>query len=100
LPEGGKRRVPWLLEDDCDSERGEGFLKKVKANAGMYASGIYEDWFGVKSVRVAFSTFRGEQRREYMRRRIREELRDEPRLLSRFVVTVASSPPDPYHLWL
>lgn len=99
MPDGRQRRLPVLLEYDCATEFGEGFRSKIRAYGAMLASGTHEQWFGIKSVRIAFTIFKGEKRREQMRAAVREELADEPSLWRSFVFTASPQPPDPLQLW-
>lgn len=101
LPDGKRRRLPILLEHDCDTEFGANFRSKIRAYAGLLKSGKYAEWFGIKSLRVAFSTFAGEKRREYMRKMVSQELQGEPSALAQlFIFTSQEVTLKPECLWL
>ncbi|HEX7734788.1 MAG TPA: replication-relaxation family protein, partial [Ktedonobacteraceae bacterium] len=99
-PDGGERHKRFLLEHDCDTEYGEGFREKIRAWIAYMRAEKYQQHFGIKSVIVCFTTFKGEKRRDYMRRVLREELAGDRELCAYFLFTSQSEAPDPLHLWL
>lgn len=101
LPDGHQRRTPILLEHDGASEGDETIRKKVHAYSAMLASGWYRQRYGVNAITIAFTTFKGEKHRDKLREWARQELHGQNRsLVSSFLFTAQSQPPDPQHIWL
>ncbi len=101
LPDGTKRRVAVVLEHDRNSEFGEGFRKKVRGLIALVKSAVYKERFGVNAITIAFTTFKGDQRRDRMREVVRQELGNDLKTLGHlFVFTSQMQPPDAVHLWL
>jgi len=69
-----KNHFPVLLEHDRGTEEQFYFKRKVRAYLGLINSQAYRDWFGMKSITVAFTTFEGEKRLEKMREWTRQVL--------------------------
>ena len=97
--EGKLRIVPLIIEHDTGSEYGEAIVRKIQAYAAIMTNHKFEEWFGIKGIRVGFTTFAGEKRREYLRRKTYELLQDMPHLRGSFLFTSQSPMPDPKHLW-
>ncbi len=102
LPDGTAVRLPVLVEHDRGSEEQRYFRRRIRAYVTVLKSGAYHDWFGVKSLTIAFTTFAGEKRREQMRAWTRQELKESGTMAyaPAFLFTSSCRPPDPYQLWL
>lgn len=103
LSDGSQRRMPVLLEHDRGTEEQRHFRHRIRAYIMMLKAEAQKDWFGVKAITIAFTTFEGERRREQMREWTRQELAstNEPRSIgSAFCFTSLHTPFDLYHLWL
>ncbi len=104
LSNGSQRRMPVLLEHDRGTEEQQHFRRRIRAYIMMLKAEAQKDWFGVKSITIAFTTFEGERRREQMREWTRQELAETKELRaigSAFCFTsLPKIPFDVYHLWL
>lgn len=102
--DGSQRRMPVLLEHDRGTEEQQHFRRRIRAYIMMLKSEAQKDWFGVKAVTIAFTTFEGEKRREQLREWTRQELaatRESRAIGSAFCFTSLPKVPfDVYHLWL
>ena len=97
--DGNLRIVPLIVEHDTGSEYGEAIIRKIQAYAAIMTNHKFEEWFGMKGIRVGFTTFAGEKRREYLRNATAKVLAEQPWLMSSFLFTSQSPMPDPKHLW-
>ena len=101
LPDGHQHRTLILLEHDGASEGEETIRKKIRAYSAMIDSGWCKTCYGVHSITIAFTTFKGEKHRDKLREWARQELRSQDReIASSFRFTTQQQLPDSQHIWL
>lgn len=102
--DGKQRRMPVLLEHDRGTEEQQHFCCRIHAYLMLLRAEAQKEWFGVKAVTIAFTTFEGERRREQMREWTRQELAaaNEPKStgMAFCFASLPKTPCDVYHLWL
>lgn len=98
-----QRRMSVLLEHDRGTESQAHFKRRVRAYIVLLKTGAYQQWFGVKALTIAFTTFVSEQRLQQMRDWTLQELTvtNEPKQLGMtFCFTHITQPLEPRQLWL
>lgn len=73
LPEGGQIRMPVLLEHDMGTEYRLAFRERIRSYIGLLKTEAYKERLEVDTITVAFTTFKGEWRRDQMRKWTKEE---------------------------
>jgi len=99
-PDGGEDCYPILLEHDRGTEEQFYFRRRIRAYAMLFKSGDYRRLFGTGVISIAFTTFKGEQRRDQMRAWTLKELAAEPRLADLFYFTSLSGGHLTPEVWL
>jgi Replication-relaxation len=103
LPNGSQRRMPILLEHDRGTEGKNHFKRRIRAYITLLKTGAYQQFFGVKAITIAFTTFVSPERLAHMREWTRQELAasNEPKQLgTTFCFTRITQPLATRQLWL
>jgi len=102
LPDG-QRRMSVLLEHDRGTEEQRHFRRRIRAYIMMLKSEAHKDWFGVKSITIAFTTFVGAKRLAQMREWTKQELAvtgESKAIGLAFCFANLTQSLDPHYLWL
>ena len=97
LPDGTCRYMALLLEHDCGTEQRQYFKQRIREYVIMLKSRAYKERFNVNTITMLFTTFEGDQMREWTRQELEGESKD---LQQCFLFTDQCQPPDPKHIWL
>lgn len=96
-----KRRLCVLLEHDRGTEEQQFFRKRIQGYLTFLKAKAQKTLFGVDSILVAFSTFKGERRRRQMCQWTEAELANEPRAIGMaFYFAALDHPPEPHKVWV
>lgn len=99
---GDTLTMPVLVEHDRGTEDQTYFRRRIRAYIQFLKTEGYQNALGAKYVTVAFTTFKGEKRREQMRAWTRAELavtKEQPQVGLRFSFASLEPPLEPRQVW-